>query len=891
MSSKFLYSDNTLYNSDFCRLCGERNSNGELLYNSEDEENALNTLINRYLPVKVKDDGRLPRTICPGCHIQLQATVQFFDLLILGQKRIRILLSKQERDRKMAIGIASIPEVEGEDGNIYMMITVPNEKEALYPDDDPMSLQAEGLEKPRKKRGRPRKQEEVAQEPAPPPRPEEPEVEVDADGRVKRRRKVPQRYLESVAGPEMDRIFKEHGVIDEDEKEKLFTENPAQIEKLKVTEIIGRTVSQDGTDLGELVVLTKSKNYLEERPIGKPKRKLLTCGICKKSFANRKLFQVHKVQEHGWKFVCGMCNSKFYDKTCALAHQASSGHEGILEFDKNKEDDVIEEIMDPMDFVSVDSALDAETAEGQEGQEVSCPACQKTFISLKTLMVHMKAVHEGLKPYKCTKCPKAFAFPRSLGKHLDETHGVKEGDESLESADGKQIGPHACNLCEKKFQHLSSLFYHKEAEHNEGVRFACNKCDKTFKHRQLLQRHQLVHTEDRPFICTLCTTSFKTKANLTNHMLIHTGEKKYFCDLCGQQFAHKTSLVLHHRWHNGDKPYQCKFCKKNFSQNGNLQEHLRIHTGEKPYICSFCGRSFTTSSQFKLHVKRHTGERPWKCDFCAKTFLHKDTWKCHVRRHKGEKPYSCEYCQRGFTEHWALRKHVRIHTGEKPYVCEICNKAFADCSNLNKHKKVHRGLPEDGLKVDGGEGGMVLQLMGEEDEDGTVPVIYVAYNQQTGTANEISANVETEGVSEATSVLQQISQGEPTGLVLSTEDGQEVVLNTLGGDLPMVVPEQTDLQLAETVDAPGATLQMQSGDDGMSLPVTLAVEDGQLVAHIPNTSDFLKDKDDSGGDKSALKDVPPVQFQLVTQDGRAVQLISNATDSTAAFSIDFTDEN
>jgi len=53
MSSKLLFSDNSLYNSDVCRLCGEKNSNGEFLYTREDEENALGALINRYLPVKV----------------------------------------------------------------------------------------------------------------------------------------------------------------------------------------------------------------------------------------------------------------------------------------------------------------------------------------------------------------------------------------------------------------------------------------------------------------------------------------------------------------------------------------------------------------------------------------------------------------------------------------------------------------------------------------------------------------------------------------------------------------------------------------------------------------------------------------------------------------------
>jgi len=54
-----------------------------------------------------------------------------------------------------------------------------------------------------------------------------------------------------------------------------------------------------------------------------------------------------------------------------------------------------------------------------------------------------------------------------------------------------------CDICGKMLNHPSSVVYHKEAEHNNGRRFVCNKCGKGFKHKQLLQRHQLVHSDDR----------------------------------------------------------------------------------------------------------------------------------------------------------------------------------------------------------------------------------------------------------------------------------------------------------------------------------------------------------------------------------------------------------
>ena len=56
--------------------------------------------------LKIRDDGKLPRTICPGCNIQLEATIQFFELLVDGQRKIREMwkqqvdiLRKSERER------------------------------------------------------------------------------------------------------------------------------------------------------------------------------------------------------------------------------------------------------------------------------------------------------------------------------------------------------------------------------------------------------------------------------------------------------------------------------------------------------------------------------------------------------------------------------------------------------------------------------------------------------------------------------------------------------------------------------------------------------------------------------------------------------------------------
>ncbi|XP_066992566.2 uncharacterized protein [Anabrus simplex] len=914
-----------LYDSTYCRLCAEENSNGVLLYGSDGEDADLSVLINRYLPFKVHDDGKLPRTICPGCNIQLQSTVQFFDLLVEGQKKIRELWKNQveiqrklERERMRAekdgaelLLTTSTHDPNDGDGENRIVIQIMADG-TLYSADHEMALKMEGLEKPRRKRGRPKKThvepvvEQREEEPAKEDIQEVEEMEEDADGRRRRKRKAPQRFMEAVQGKELERIFREEGVIDEDEQDEVEEEDVD--EKMIISEqdgpegaeVIGHLENQDGQDLGELVIVNKSKG--RGRPRGKRRKHRFQCEVCGRGFQHKGRLLMHKSYHKGVKFECSTCNKRFTSREHFELHQTTTGHAG---------EGIIEGLEDGKDILELSTK-----------NRYPCDQCDKTFQTKQSHEVHLKAIHEGQKPFSCEVCGKTFAYHNSIKAHM------------LIHEEQRNEKGYPCDICGKLFNHPSSVIYHKEAEHNNGRRFVCNKCGKGFKHKQLLQRHQLVHSDNRPFSCKSCGATFKTKANLLNHQPTHTGEKKYFCELCGQQFAHKTSLTLHYRWHTGQKPYQCQVCSKSFSQNGNLQEHLRIHTGEKPFCCDYCGRKFTTSSQFKLHVKRHTGERPWKCEYCGKSFLHKDTWKCHTRRHKGERPFQCHYCARGFTEQWALKKHLRLHTGEKPYICNVCGKAFADCSNLTKHKKVHRDNKDGVLADNSNSGGVDRQVWSiihshlhkeateegaeesteipeeKPDDDSIQQIIYVTYQDPEELGGEartlhIVDSMQNEPAPQPEDAPEVPAPDEASVVSMASES--ELQLNHLAHPGTVQLDASHSLQVTDEEGNPirftmqdGRELQITT-TDGQSITVTTV--DGQTIPlHLGNGHQFsspmtshIQPVDEEDDVEMEQAETPEVTIQAVnedvsnlvenggdieftTQDGQKVRLVATYVD-------------
>ncbi|KFB38477.1 AGAP009010-PA-like protein [Anopheles sinensis] len=164
--------------------------------------------------------------------------------------------------------------------------------------------------------------------------------------------------------------------------------------------------------------------------------------------------------------------------------------------------------------------------------EFTCPICDKKFRRAINVKAHVRLVHDGIKPFICEECGRAFGSKGALKEHY--------------------------------------------VVHSDARPFKCPKCPLTFKNQSRLKTHEDVHNETH-YICPYCGLQLKTKRTLNMHMLVHSDLRKHKCEYCGKEYKRSKALKIHLILHTGLRPYQCQFCDQTFTNGSNCRSHKKKH--------------------------------------------------------------------------------------------------------------------------------------------------------------------------------------------------------------------------------------------------------------------------------------------------------------------------
>ena len=149
-----------------------------------------------------------------------------------------------------------------------------------------------------------------------------------------------------------------------------------------------------------------------------------TCNICNKTFNQRSSLTKHiKTHKVGEGHVCKKCNKRF------AASRDLRKHVDIVHL--NKAEEYKKEC--PICHVRVQQLKThirfIHRNEGKTSEYSGiCPHCEKTFSNDYKVKRHIETVHEGVKHWQCSVCPKRFYEKKDLGRHIRGVHMKEKVD-------------------------------------------------------------------------------------------------------------------------------------------------------------------------------------------------------------------------------------------------------------------------------------------------------------------------------------------------------------------------------------------------------------------------------------------------------------------------------
>jgi hypothetical protein len=253
----------------------------------------------------------------------------------------------------------------------------------------------------------------------------------------------------------------------------------------------------------------------------------------------------------------------------------------------------------------------------EEKQTESCGFCMAPFRTKSGLQRHIERVHANEKIEIQLKSDTTEEPSQNKRKRVSQIDlGYMFQQELQTNTEPDKITSQSvfhCNMCVNKFKTQSNLMRHIEREHsncdkNQIGKYRCNVCNKTYNHLSTLRHHEQNHGS-RKYSCEICSAKYKHSTNLQTHMRKHTQQRKITlkCKKCSKKFQSQGGLLLHDQIHHQNLLHECKLCDSKFKNMMGLYRHAFDHLNFSPYNCPQCAFKNRTKKDFTTHLERKHG--------------------------------------------------------------------------------------------------------------------------------------------------------------------------------------------------------------------------------------------------------------------------------------------
>ncbi|CAG7724126.1 unnamed protein product [Allacma fusca] len=244
-------------------------------------------------------------------------------------------------------------------------------------------------------------------------------------------------------------------------------------------------------------------------------------------------------------------------------------------------------------------------------RSVKCPSvhpgnkpCKWIFRDEIDMQAHVKRYHLRENPknsYSCPHCQFSTNRKNRLEKHIKKQHMGG-------------TGCFICEICGMSYWEQLSLEMHRIRKHDIKGAYVCEDetCGKSFGSRAELKRHRCVHLGQYPFPCGHCDSGFLESHHLSNHIRKEhsVSALDFVCRVCQKKFENNAKLQRHKIVHSDERPFACHLCSWTFKLKGQLKRHItKVHTKSRPFLCQECGASFKITESLTQHLRFHSSRK------------------------------------------------------------------------------------------------------------------------------------------------------------------------------------------------------------------------------------------------------------------------------------------